>query len=121
MKTTRIIYWVLTAIVSLLMLFSAYMYLTSDAIKQGFVHLGFPDYFRVELGIAKLIGGIALLLPLPRRVKEWTYAGFGINFISAFIAHVALGDEFKNFALIPVLFAILVGSYITYDKLQAKK
>jgi hypothetical protein len=56
-------------------------------------HLGFPDYFRIELGAGKLLGAIALILPfVPRKVKEFAYAGFTIIFVSAFIAHLASGD-----------------------------
>lgn len=121
MKTVKITYWVLTGIVGLLMILSGYMYFTNPMAKQGFAHLGFPDYLRVELGIAKLLGALALLLPVPRRVKEWTYAGFAINFISALIAHIASGDEASKFIMLPILLTILIGSYITYDKLQTAK
>ena len=121
MKTVKITYWELTGIVGLLMLLSAYMYFTNPMAKEGFAHLGFPDYLRVELGIAKLLGAIALLLPVPRRVKEWTYAGFFINFVSALIAHIASGDAVSNYAMLPILLLILIGSYITYDKLQSTK
>ena len=121
MKITKITYWALTGIIAFMMTFSAYFYFTNDMARQGFAHLGFPDYFRVELGIAKLLGAAALLIPLPRRIKEWAYAGFAIDFISAFIAHVASGDPAKSFMMIPVLAAALVGSYITYTKLYVTK
>jgi len=121
MKITKITYWVLTGIVGLLMLLSSYMYFTNPMAKEGFAHLGFPDYLRIELGIAKFLGALALLLPVPRKVKEWAYAGFAINFISALIAHIASGDAAANFMMLPVLIAILIGSYITYDKLQTAK
>ncbi len=74
MKATRISYWILTGIVSLMMTYSGYAYLSDPKIAQAFIHLGYPGYFRVELGIAKLIGVVLLLLPVPPRVKEWTYA-----------------------------------------------
>jgi len=101
MKAIRITYWITTAIVGLMMTYSAYAYLTQTAMQEGFHHLGYPDYFRVELAIAKLLGAILLLAPLSSvgigtsveaRVKEWTYAGFTFTFISAFIAHRASGD-----------------------------
>jgi len=59
-----------------MMTYSAYAYLTQPAMAEGFRHLGFPDYFRVELGIAKLLGAIVLLAPLATRLMEWAYAGF---------------------------------------------
>jgi uncharacterized membrane protein YphA (DoxX/SURF4 family) len=116
MKTTKIIYWITTAIVSIMMTYSAYMYLTADVMQQAFHHLGFPDYFRVELGIAKVLGAVLLLAPVALRVKEWAYAGFAGTFISAFIAHTASGDP-VNYRVMPVIFlAILITSYITYNR-----
>jgi hypothetical protein len=120
MKTTKITYWAATAIVSLMMVFSAYSYLANPAIAQAFHRLGFPDYFRIELAIAKLIGAVLLLAPVSARIKEWVYAGFAITFISAFIAHVSSGDP-VNYKVMPILFlAILVVSYVTYHKLPGK-
>jgi uncharacterized membrane protein YphA (DoxX/SURF4 family) len=114
MKTTKITYWVSTSIVALMMAFAAYSYLTQESVQQGFRHLGFPDYFRVELAIAKLIGAVLLLTPVAARVKEWAYAGFTITFISAFIAHTAAGDPL--FArIMPLIFlGLLAVSYTTY-------
>src|SRR4051812_26640375 len=103
MKTIKISYWTSTAIVALMMTFSAYSYLTNPTMKQAFVHLGFPDYFRIELAIAKFIGAIVLLAPFHNKLKEWAYAGFTITFISAFIAHSVSGDP-VNFRLMPLIF-----------------
>jgi hypothetical protein len=61
-------------------------------VADTFAHLGFPDYFRVELSWAKLLGALLLLAPVPPRLKEWAYAGFAINLGSALIAHIAVGD-----------------------------
>ncbi len=115
-KTIKIIYWISTALVSLMMTFSAYSYLTNESIKQGFHHLGFPDYFRVELAIAKILGAVVLLLPIKGLWKEWAYAGFAFTFISAFIAHTASGDPINN-RVGPVVFLIvLLLSYFTFHK-----
>ncbi|MCS3736992.1 DoxX family protein [Mucilaginibacter dorajii] len=116
MKSIKITYWISTSLMSLLMVFSAYSYLTQDKIAQAFHHLGFPDYFRVELAIAKLISAIVLLAPVPAKIKEWAYAGLGITFISAFIAHSASGDP-VSVAIMPlIIMAILVVSYVSWGK-----
>jgi len=116
MKRTKITYWISTSIVALMMTFSAYSYLTKPEIAAGFHHLGYPDYFRVELAIAKLIGAILLLAPVPARLKEWTYSGFTIVFISAFIAHTASGDPL-NYRIMPIaVLSILILSYATYHR-----
>jgi uncharacterized membrane protein YphA (DoxX/SURF4 family) len=101
-----------------MMTYSGYAYLTAITIQQAFHHLGYPDYFRVELAIAKLIGVVLLLAPVGARVKEWTYAGFTFTFISAFIAHSASGDP-AGVRAMPIIFLVLLGiSYITYHKLN---
>ncbi|ARS42412.1 DoxX-like family protein [Sphingobacteriaceae bacterium GW460-11-11-14-LB5] len=115
-KTIKIIYWISTALVSLMMTFSAYSYLTNETIKQGFHHLGFPDYFRVELAIAKILGAVVLLLPIKGLWKEWAYAGFAFTFISAFIAHTASGDPINNRVGPLVFLIVLLLSYFTFHK-----
>ncbi len=116
MKALKITYWVSTAIFSLMMLFSAYSYFTKPEIKLAFQHLGFPDYFRIELAVAKLTGALVLLAPLNSRIKEWAYAGFGIVLVSAFIAHVASGDPVFNKVMPLIFLALLVTSYTSYHK-----
>ncbi len=116
MKTINITYWITTSILALMMTFSAYSYLTQEAMQQGFQHLGFPGYFRIELALAKLVGVVVLLVPAAANVKEWAYAGFGITFISAFIAHTASGDPVAA-RIMPILFlALLVVSYVARYK-----
>ncbi len=116
MKAIKITYWVTTAIVGLMMFYSAYAYLTQDAMVQAFHHLGYPDYFRVELAIGKVLGAILVIAPVSAKTKEWVYAGFVITFISAFIAHTASGDPI-NYRMMPVIFLVLIlASYFTYHK-----
>ena len=94
MKKTKIIYWTTTGLFSVMMLFSAFAYFTNPEVAANFTKIGFPNYFRIELGIAKFIGAIVLLVPqVPNRIKEWAYAGFGITLISAAITHAAIGDQ----------------------------
>ena len=118
MKATKITYWVTTAIVALMMVYSAYAYLSDDKMAQAFRHLGYPGYFRVELAILKLVGAALLLAPVPSRVKEWAYIGFAITFVSAFVAHTASGDP-VNYRMMPVVFLLLlIISYLTYHRGQ---
>jgi hypothetical protein len=116
MKAIKITYWVTTVIVTIMMIYSAYAYLTQDTMVQAFHHLGYPDYFRVELAFGKLIGAILLIAPVSARIKEWVYAGFIITFVSAFIAHTASGDP-VNYRIMPLVFlAFLIISYVTYHR-----
>ena len=91
-KAWTIGYWIVTALFCLQMSFTAYAQLRLPQVAEMFTHLGFPDYFRVELSWAKLLGVALMLAPVPARLKEWTYAGFAINLASAVIAHLAVGD-----------------------------
>lgn len=116
MKKNKIIYWTTTGIVSLMMLFSAYLYVTSPEVEAGFRTMGFPDYFRLELSVAKVLGALVLLVPMaPYALKFAAYVGFVIVFISAAIAHLSIGDG--PGAVMPLLFlGLLVVSYIFYRK-----
>jgi hypothetical protein len=85
-------YWIATALFTVQMGFTAYAQLMLPQVAAAFTHLGFPDYFRLELTWAKLLGLVLLLAPVPARLKEWVYAGFAFTLGSAVIAHVAVGD-----------------------------
>ena len=91
-RSNVIIYWFVTALFCLQMSFTAYAQLALPQVAEAFAHLGFPDYFRVELSLAKLLGVVLLLAPVPSRLKEWAYAGFAIDIASALIAHLSVGD-----------------------------
>ncbi|HEY8934909.1 MAG TPA: DoxX family protein [Cyclobacteriaceae bacterium] len=121
MKKNKIIYWVTTSII---FLFDAVMpALTSHTqlAVEGIRHLGYPDYFRVQLTVFKVIGGILLIFPqVPARYKEWAYVGFGISFISASIGHAVVdGVDFQTFFPL-IIFAILIISYVEYHKIWSK-
>lgn len=117
MKSLNITYWIATGLISLMMAFSAYSYIANPQMAAGFQHLGFPDYFRIELAIAKLIGIVLLLSPVPRFLKEWAYAGFIITFISAFIAHSASGDPASARMMPVIMLIILTVSYISWRRI----
>src|SRR5204862_7984834 len=92
---------------------------------QMFTHLGFPDYFRVELSWAKLIGVALLLAPAPARasltasLKEWAYAGFAINLASALIAHLSVGDSPEAWGWAAATGVLWGLSYFFWRRLQA--
>ena len=119
MKTNKIIYWVSTGIISAMMLFSAFGYFTSPEMKAAFVHLGFPDYFRIELGIAKILGAVVLLLPMiPAKIKDFAYFGFALVFLSASVAHAAVGDPASGIITPLVILGILGVSYFYNMKIK---
>jgi len=85
-------FWMFTTLFCLQIGFTAYAQLRLPQVAEAFTYLGFPDYFRVELSLAKLLGVVMLLAPVPARLKEWAYAGFAITLSSALIAHISVGD-----------------------------
>ena len=119
MKTLKITYWTTTVLIALMMLLSGTMYFISPEMEENFHKLGFPDFFRVELGIAKIIGSLLLLLKVPVRFKEWAYFGFLVTLGSAVAAHLSVGDT--NLIAIIVAFILLSVSYVTFHKIQQKQ
>jgi putative oxidoreductase len=117
-------FWIVTAIFCLEMSFTAYYELLPQG-AQAFARLGFPaNYFRIELSLAKLLGVAALLVPLrPARVnlriKEWAYAGFAINLISAIVAHLSIHDIPQAFVPSSITSVLWALSYYFWRRLQA--
>lgn len=119
MKKDKIIYWITTTLIFIWEGVIPGLTSHTDLAKQGISHLGYPDYFRIELAVFKVLGALALILPMvPARVKEWAYAGFGIVLISAFVSHTAV-DGLSGQSFFPlIIMAILVVSYIYYHKIK---
>ncbi len=85
---------------------------------KAFAHLGFPDFFRIELAIAKMIGALLLLIPTKGWIKEWVYAGFSFTFVSASLAHFMAGDPGAAWGAPLVFLAVLMLSYIMFKRLH---
>jgi hypothetical protein len=113
MNAKKIGYYLTTVLFSLMMLGSAGAYLTRQPpLVEAFTHLGYPLYFMTILGVAKLLGALALLIPvIPRTLREWAYAGFVFNLISAVASHVASGDPIGD-TIAPIIpMTLLLASY----------
>jgi DoxX-like family len=120
-KAKTIFYWTVTALFCLEMGFTGYymlFHLPEGA--QAITRLGFPPYFRVELAWAKLIGVAVLLAPVPSRLKEWAYAGFAINLVSALVAHLSMGDGPQALAPSTMTSVLWLLSYFLWRSLQLK-
>jgi hypothetical protein len=120
MKTTKIIYWITTSIICLFA--STAIFMNSKMAIEGTTHLGIPRWLGLEVSIGQLIGLVLLIIPaVPARLKEWAYVGFGIMYITATIAHVAVGDPFSNTIMAIVFFVLLLVSYSSFHKIQSAK
>lgn len=106
-KRNKIIYWIATAWLSLGMLSTGIVQLLRVKEEAAlFTHLGYPLYFLTILGVWKLLGVIAVLIPKFPVVKEWAYAGFFFSMSGAVISHAAVSDPAKEF-FGPVLLIVL--------------
>ena len=120
MKSTKIIYWITTSIICLFA--SSAIFMNSKMAIEGTTHLGIPRWLGLEVSIGQLIGLVLLIIPaVPARLKEWAYVGFGILYITATVAHIAVGDPLNNTIMAIVFFILLLVSYTIFHKLQAAK
>jgi len=111
MKIKKIIYYVSTGLLTVLLLFSAGMYFFNHAEIAGvFTDLGYPTYIIYPYAFAKLLGVMTIWLGGNTILKEWAYAGFFFAFVLAFFAHVMVGDGAQFGAVIGLV--LLMTSYI---------
>ena len=112
-------FWTVTGLFCLQIGFTAYAQLRLPQVAEAFAHLGFPDYFRLELVWAKLLGVVLLLAPVPSRLKEWAYSGFAITLSSALIAHFAVGDGVEAWGFAAGTGVLWGLSYYFWRRLEA--
>jgi uncharacterized membrane protein YphA (DoxX/SURF4 family) len=107
-RRDKIIYWVATLWLALGM--------TSTGIVQVlkveqevtmFTGIGYPAYLLTMLGIWKLLGVVAILIPKFPLLKEWAYAGFFFNMSGAVYSHLASGSDPKEL-FGPILLLVLI-------------
>ncbi|PJZ49138.1 DoxX family protein [Leptospira saintgironsiae] len=108
----KIIYWIATAWLSLGMV-STGIVQTIQMKEEAdmFAHLGYPAYLMIILGVWKLLGVIAVLVPKYPLVKEWAYAGFFFTMSGAVFSHFAAGDGAKEYFGPALLLVLTVVSW----------
>jgi hypothetical protein len=117
MKRDKIIYYLATGLLTLLMIFSISMYFFNhEEVAVMFTDFGYPTYIIYPYAIAKLLGLIAIWFIGSKILKEWAYAGFFFAFILAFFAHIMIGDGEQMGAAMAMIFLII--SYIYSKKLN---
>lgn len=117
MKTTKIFYWILTGLMAAFMLLGAIPdVLRIPAAVDVFAHLGYPAYLLPFIGVAKILGVVAVLVPGFQRLKEWAYAGLVFDLVGALYSHISVGDPPGSwvFPIIGLLFVF--GSYLLRRK-----
>ncbi len=122
MKRDKLIYRITTAIIFALMFASALNFAFNETQKDAFRHLGLPNWFRLELTVAKFVGALCLVLPrVPRLAREFAYAGFAITIVSADVAHLSSGDPAWFILPHATFLAILIVSYLKFEKLAGPR
>ena len=92
-KAAKIIYWVATLWLALAMLSTGIVQLIKmEEEVENFSNLGYPLYLMTIIGLWKILGVIAVLLPKFPLLKEWAYAGFFFVMSGAFISHIVVAD-----------------------------
>ena len=118
-KTIKIIYWIVTTLFSLAMLFSGVTEVTqTKQANEVMKHLGYPVYVNTIIGVAKILGAIAILQTKFRTVKEWAYAGFTIDFIGAAASLYFAGDGILMVLSTIPFFAVMFLSYYLWKKVK---
>jgi len=121
-KTIKIIYWTVTILFALFMLFSALTeILQTEQAKDVMKHLGYPIYVNTILGVAKILGVIAILQWKFKTIKEWAYAGFTIDFIGAAASLYFAGSGVLMALTTIPFFAVMFASYFLWKKVEKQK
>jgi uncharacterized membrane protein YphA (DoxX/SURF4 family) len=120
MKRTKIIYWIVTGLFALFMAMSGVtnMIVNQDSIDLISKGLGFPEYFIPFIGVAKLLGAIAIVVPGFPRIKEWAYAGLFFDLAGAMFAGIAQFGFMPQSLFMLVFIAFHLASYFLYHKVQ---
>jgi len=106
-KRNKIVYWVSTIWLAVGMLSTGFVQLIKmDEEVTRMAQLGYSDYILTILGVWKILGVVALLIPKFPLLKEWAYAGFFFAMSGAVCSHLARGSDAKDF-FGPVLLLIL--------------
>jgi len=106
-KRNKIIYWIATGWLALGMLSTGIVQIIKHEKEAEMMkHLGYPLYFMTILGVWKILGVIAVLVPKFPLLKEWAYAGFFFAMSGAVFSHMAVNDGAKEY-FGPVLLIIL--------------
>lgn len=106
-KGKKIGYWVATVWLALGMVSTGVVQLMGVKEEEElFINLGYPLYLLAFLGVSKLLGTVAVLMPKFPVLKEWAYAGFFFTMVGAVYSHIAVGDGFVLIAP-PLLLLVL--------------
>ncbi len=122
-KRNKIIYWIATIWLALGMLSTGAGQLlkmkTGAGGANSLTQLGYPVYFLTIIGLWKILGVIAVLIPKSPILKEWAYAGFFFAMSGAIFSHIAAGNPIKD--MLPSLLLLVLTMVSWYFRPEDKK
>ena len=111
-KTQKIIYWIATVWLALGMTSTGVVQLFKlKADVDQMTRLGYPVYLLTILGVWKILGVVAVLIPKYPVLKEWAYAGFFFAMSGAVISHIVSGDPVSQIFPALLLMVLTVVSW----------
>jgi len=117
MNTQKIIYWIATSLLSLMILCSAALYFVqTEEIAKVFKLLGYPTHLIIPIAVAKTLGILTLLRNREQKLVEWAYAGLFFEFLLAAFSHWQAQDG--DIAASIVALVLLMVSYNLKNKVQ---
>jgi len=119
MNKLKVYYWVATGLFAAFMAFTAIpdILMVPDAMDFMTNKLHYPAYFVPFIGVAKLLGAVAILIPGFRRIKEWAYAGLFFDLAGAAYSIAATGGHVAEWGFMILPVAVLFTSYFLNHKL----
>jgi DoxX-like family len=117
-RKQKVVYWVVTALFLLPMAGSGvpeFLFEQPASTVTTLIHLGYPLYLMRILGLAKVLGAIAIVSGRSRTLKEWAYAGYTFDLLGAIASHLIVGDG--PFAAVPaIVLALVLTSYLLWSR-----
>jgi uncharacterized membrane protein YphA (DoxX/SURF4 family) len=119
-RRNKIMYWIVTVWLALGMLSAGIVQLMNmDVEVEMMTHLGYPTYLLTILGVSKLLGVAAILVPRLPLIKEWAYAGFFFTLAGAILSHLIVGDSFGD--IFPPLLLLVLTAASWYFRPEDRK
>lgn len=111
-RNKMVAYWAATGLLAAeLALGGVWDVLRIPLVRDVVIHLGYPTYFLVILGVWKLLGAAALLAPRFPLVKEWAYAGAFFVYSGAIVSHVTTGKDMGKVWVLSVIIVLIAASW----------
>jgi hypothetical protein len=121
MKPSKTLYWIITIIFATLMLLDGFAgFAMTEEGKAAMQQLGYPNYIMYLVGTGKILGAIAILQTRYKTIKEWAYAGYTINFISAAVSWAIVGAPIAYSIFPLIMLALMFFTYYIWKKYERR-